>query len=307
MKEILEVFSYLFLKVDFSTFFSYTLVVVILIENIIKYYYNLDIISLKNFENYYILNDKNDTYYLYHFHYVYPIYLSYSFSSYYNETYQFIYNSFNHYISKYDDEYYVLLKKNNQSLTDYIIPNRNISYHYQLKWRSEWIEIHNYFESQYEKIRGKYYCVDESILYFLGMLDQAIFYLKDYSNTFFISSVQRKIYGEENYNPFNYIEDVRERDFSEYLKYMFFNNIYDFNIISNLLHNGYNYYNYDLVIARLLYPNYYFRELQYIIDNGNDTNCLKKIISRYQEYEKYILKIIDEISKFYSIKKHPFI
>ena len=295
------------LKVEFFHFFSYTLLVIILIENIIKKMYNLAIICLKEYENYYILNDRKDTYYLYHFQSASPISLSYSFSSFFNESYQFVYNCFNHYISKYNHEYYVLLKKNNKNVIDYVIPSYYVSYHYQLTWRNEWIDIHNFFESQYDNIKGKYPYIDESILYFLGMLDQAIFYLKDYSNTFFISSIQRKIFGEENYNPFNYMEDVIERDFSEYLKYLFFYDAYDFKNISNLLYKGYNYYNYDLVIARLLYPNYYFRELQSIITNEKNSNFLKIIISKQKDYEKYVLRIIDEINKFYPTKKHPFL
>ena len=133
-----------------------------------------------------------------------------------------------------------------------------------------------------------------------------IYLLKDYDYYFKEEFIQHKIFNKEDYtNPFNLIEDCKERDFAEYLKYIFFEDKYQNIDISNIIQRGKEIFEYNLVIARMLLPNYYFNIVEDIILEKVNQNELKKIINKSSEYEEYLTQIIKEIEKFFPIKKYP--
>ena len=161
----------------------------------------------------------------------------------------------------------------------------------KLNWRSLWIKKSDYISKYISKIRKNYKEIDESIDYYLTMLEMAIYYLKDYDNYIDYAYVQHKIINNMELN-----EDVKERDFSEYLKYTFFNKNYSMNYIYDLIEKGINIFNYDLVVARLLFPSYYLFYLEkYIIDGENNLNS---IIERTSEYELYVKNIVNRINLY---------
>ena len=104
------------------------------------------------------------------------------------------------------------------------------------------------------------------------------------------------------FNPVYFKIDVKERDFADYLKYLFFSNQYKKIHISELISCGKNYFNYNLVFIRLIFPDYYFD----IFDNiilGKDSSSLYNIIYKQNSYLDYIQMIRSEIEKVYPIKK----
>ena len=89
---------------------------------------------------------------------------------------------------------------------------------------------------------------------------------------------------------------MKEYDFAECLKYVFFKENYDIDDIYDLLEKEKNKFNYELIVARLLYPNYYFFYLEKYIEQ--DDSSLLNIISRSLEYEEYVKKIVNKINEF---------
>ena len=112
----------------------------------------------------------------------------------------------------------------------------------------------------------------------------AIYYLKDKNNSIY----------------------VKEKYFSNYLKEIFFNNKYKNINIERLIISKKNNYNFDLVIARLFYADYYFDLVENIINNKIDQDKLYCIISRIDEYWDYLNYIISIVKKIYPIKKVSF-
>lgn len=162
----------------------------------------------------------------------------------------------------------------------------------KLNWRDLWINKSEYISNYVSKIKGNYEEIDESIDYYIARLEMAIYYLKDYDNYYDYAYVQHRIILKDN----ELINDVKERDFSEYLKFIFFNTNYSMDYIYNLIEKGNGIFNYDLVIARLLFPSYYLFHLEkYIIDGKSDLNI---IIERSNEYEMYIKNVVDKINLF---------
>ena len=214
---------------------------------------------------------------------------------------KFILNRDNSIITEYNSNYYVLLLVNNSRFTNPIIIN---SYG-EVNWRKIWQEKSDYIESYYEHIRIQNPLVNESFDYYLGLLEFAIFYLGE-DNYYGEIYIQQKKYDNDINNPLNVVVDFKERNFAEYLKYLFISNEYKNIDMHNLIRKNKDNYNFDLVIARVIYPNYYFDLLDDIIDNDVDENILIDVIKRSDSFENYINYLMNEISLIYPIKKIPF-
>ena len=276
-----------------------------MIQFLIEKYYNISNFTIKDNDYYYIIEKNDKVYYLYHFSSVDPIISAYKLSVFDSNSFPFIFNIFNQLYTTFDNQYYViLLKKSYHSinlLSPYLLHND-----YKLSWKNDWINTSSFFESLCFSKKGSNCFIDESISYYLGMLEMAINYLDDFSKKSLCSFIQHKLIEKDFNNPFNYTEDVLERDISEYLKYLFFNHSYCYDDIFALLYKCRNFLDFNLVISRLLYPNYYFREVQSVLINHQSDEKLKGIVFRISEFENYVTVIIQEIDKYSSIKKYPF-
>ena len=160
----------------------------------------------------------------------------------------------------------------------------------KLKWLELWINKSDYIINYYNSIRGKYKIIDESIDYYIVMLEYGIYLLKDYSNYYDDIFMQHSIILDNGF----LLEDVKERDFAEYLKYMFLHVKYDIDVICKIMEEGK--YNYDLVVARLLFPSYYFYYFERVI-NDKDYDKMCDIVSRVGEYEIFLKRIVDKINE----------
>ena len=175
----------------------------------------------------------------------------------------------------------------------------------KLNWRELWIKKSDYLESYISNNRGKYPLIEESMPYYLGLLETGIYLLKEETENIDLYVQHNKMDPEEYNNPLNLIIDGKERDFSEYLKYLFISKKYKEVDISNLLKQGKDFFNYNLVIARLFLVNNYFQEVDEIILNQKEDKDLKEILKRTEEYEEYILEILEAIKKIKPLKKYP--
>ena len=79
---------------------------------------------------------------------------------------------------------------------------------------------------------------------------------------------------------------------AEYIKNAFFNNNYNiFNELLDYLHHNYlSIMEVKLLVARLLYPSFYFDMYDQIISGRKDEKELNNIISRISEYEYFLYK-----------------
>lgn len=225
---------------------------------------------------------------------------------------QLIQNIEKQYLTQTDKGYYVLFKKqvNDQklSLESAIVQSeltpilysdyKNID---RTNWTKMWVKKIDYIEYQLLHIENKYPIVSKSINYYIGMTETAIAYLNNNLINKNESSVviSHKRVVEVNFNnPMNIIVDYFARDISEYLKYIFIKDNYDYSTIDSLLHDcSFSESDIRLIYARLMYPSYYFDLYDRIINGNDDEKKILTLISRSAEYEKYIKTIYALLTK----------
>ncbi|MCI8347755.1 MAG: hypothetical protein HFJ12_07455 [Bacilli bacterium] len=176
-------------------------------------------------------------------------------------------------------------------------------------WLFLWSEKIDYIEYQLIHLDKEYPLLRDSINYFIGMAENAISYvyntyhlLQSKNDNLVIS--HKRIRDNEFNNPLNLIIDYKSRDIAEYLKYIFFNDDYDYIKIKGLL----SYLNLDqfscqLIYARLLFPTYYFDKYDEIIGNNLEEKEILSILKRTEEYEDYIINIYMIINQLFSIER----
>lgn len=206
------------------------------------------------------------------------------------EYYKIIKNINNEIITIYQNNYYVLLEINNNyqiQSTNIIISNKEYS-NYKIN-QSNWLYLWSKKNDYYESITINNIYIKETINYYIGLAENAIEFIKYndiYTDRLFICNCNKN----DLYNPLNIILDCKEREVGELIKKEFFYNDISIENIKNELKN----YNIKKVIARLLYPNYYFDIVDEFINNKVDENKLKNVLSKQSKYEE----LIKEISKY---------
>ena len=156
-------------------------------------------------------------------------------------------------------------------------------------WANLWANKIDYLEYQLEQNYQKYPLLSKSFNYFVGLTENAISYLNNTITTLkpekndigVIShdtiSINDSIYSI--YNPLNIIIDHKSRDIAEYIKISFFNDNYKIfdELDEYFKHNYFSYYGMNLLIARILYPSFYFEIYDNIINKEANENQIIKI------------------------------
>ena len=203
------------------------------------------------------------------------------------EYYKIIKNINHEIITTYQNNYYVLLEINNnyQIQSSNIILNNKDYSNYQIN-QSNWVYLWSKKNDYYESITINNIYIKETINYYIGLAENAIEFIRYndiYTDRLFICNCNKK----DLYNPLNIVLDCKEREVGEVIKKEFFYNEISIENIKNELKN----YNIKKVIARLLYPNYYFDIVDEFINSKVDENKLKNILSKQSKYEELIRKI----------------
>lgn len=278
-----------------------------MIDEILKRYYGLSDFIIQELDSYYLISTSSNIFLLYQIESLLDLKKCYKLSQIVDYADSFVVNHFSSIVTTVGSHSYVLIhnstvKKYKISLFSFYPTNEII----HLEWRKWWIQRSDYILSSYGNIKGKFPILDESIHYYVSFLEMAIYLLNDYDNYCDTATVQHRNFNSDEYqNPLNLMIDIKERDFSEYLKYIFFNNLYQSINLEDLLMKGRDIFHYDLVLARMLCPNYYFHLMDDVVLGKKDEICLLNIISRANEYEDYLKKIISIIEKFFILKKYP--
>ena len=225
---------------------------------------------------------------------------------------EIIINKFNEPISVMSNENYVLLrvyvndiKKIDINDIIYML-NENVDLSglkslLRTNWVSLWSSKVDYIEYQMGHLIKKYPFLNNTIDYYLGLCENAITYIKnlkmfsDYKIPIGIS--HKRIIKDATlfdlYNPLNLIIDYKVRNIAEYLKDAFFKDE-DVNYILNIVFKNFWFdkLNLSLLVARLLYPSYYFDLFEEIIDKELDENIIFPLTKKSSKYEEFIDLII---------------
>ncbi len=170
-------------------------------------------------------------------------------------------------------------------------------------WGDLWSRKVDYLEYQMSELGKNHQIAIKSFSYFVGLAENAIEYynLLKIDKIPLVLSHRRIFYPNTSlnyYNPLDIVIDYRVRDISEYIKSCFFNGydikkdldwLFSKNILSPL--------EYNLLYLRLLYPSYYFDDLNKVIEKNEDEDILLKYTDKINDYEKFLKDMYYEISK----------
>lgn len=287
-------------------------------KNIIEYFYDLKIDTLhKNIHRYEFEINKNK----------YCLVLSYRYEKELEQIENLIKNNQNFdqiirninskLITNINGKNYLLLKKSNKktSIEDELLNYYKVLLPSQLyfnidrtDWVYLWSEKIDYIEYQKIHLKGEYPLLEESINYFIGMAENAIMYVRNCfaedSDLDDIVLSHKRITTKEFNSPINLIVDHRSRDISEYLKYLFFTNDYDYIKISKYLQKlNLNSYMYKLLYGRMLFPTFYFDKYDDIVNKNKSEKEILAIIKKVEAYEDFLKNIYLIINQNVAIKK----
>ena len=292
-------------------------------KEFIHFYYGFNIDNINQINDYYTFNYNDDIYYLIPFNQNenrlnYYIDISNRLLKYNIKSHIVINNNDGKKITYIDDVGYILLKiiNNNEEINifdikdnQYKFLNEKISINKNhISWSELWQIKVDFLENSLNEIK-KDNIIEHSYDYYIGMAENAIIYYNQtirqyYINDYPLTWCHKRIYYPNmsiNYlNPINYIIDYDIRDIAEYLKSAFFYNekiAYE-ELCSYIKIGKLNNYNANLLLARLLYPSYYFDYLEKWINHKTSSNDLLNIINKQSSYEQFIKKAYQLLSNY---------
>ena len=276
-------------------------------ENVLSYFYSINNINIQTKKDYYLFFYRGNKYLFFKIERDSEeiVVINDLLKVFGRKYYSFIYNVQKSIITVVDNNRYVLIKVNrnlSKNLKEVIIKdqlpitNNFIGSIDHSNWIQLWSKKNDYYEYQRKHIKNKYYVLYSSINYYIGMAETAIAFLvnnqTNEKNLKYLSHIRITNNIDDYYNPINLIIDYKSRDIAEYLKTIFLNEdnykeISDYILDSISLTNA----EYNLLIARLIYPSIYFDKYDEIVSNKAKEKEIIKIISltnRYLDFIKYI-------------------
>ena len=293
-------------------------------KNTLKYFYNIETKNIRQSGNVFFIETNSKIFafqncdnYIDQIDNIYELNIYLNYNNIY--VYRIIKNRFDNIITRVNENNYILLEIN----SDY---NKNITlnmiYEFQYKlddnlikstfkglnasnWKSLWMQKIDYFEYQVSEFGLKYPLVRESIGYYIGMAENAICMINDYTLNDSLYLQHRRIDSNSRYydfyNPLNLIFDTRVRDFCEYYKSNFIYNLRykeDIKIINYLEKNNYTTNELKLFYIRMFFPSFYFDLYEKVVNNNEDEKRLKKILLRVNEYQLFLYELTSYFSSF---------
>lgn len=270
-------------------------------KNLINYYYNIIINEYKKRDNKFIFEYQGNKFEFVLFegdlNYFYKIY-SILFS---NKIYtnQVLLNKDNSVFTWYENKPYILLKqlKNADfkiSFQDVLNYDVMISDSTKVDWKNLWQSKIDYYEYQINQLGFKHKKIKESFSYYIGLAETAILILNfvDIENVG-TNICHKRINCDEKFeefcNPTNIVIDNITRDIAEYIKINLLNE--KINIETALEYiNSVNFGNDEmlLLLARLLYPSYYFDIYDIVMQEKIGEDVLDYYIKKNVYYETFL-------------------
>lgn len=296
-------------------------------KNTINYYYNLNPNKINQIFDYYYFYIDNELYYFKIFtKNVKDIQVIYKFNQELlnqNVLVNEILNNRNGTIVTYVNQIPYLLSKINVNINK-PITLAEISYlssipiHYpkelmRANWANLWINKIDYLEYHHEQNYQKYPLLSSSFNYFVGLSENAIGYLNqtvaklqpENSDVGVLSHdillIDDTVYSL--YDAQNIIIDHKARDLAEYIKISFFKDNYAIfdELDEYFKYHYFSFYGIQLVIARMLWPSFYFEVYDGVLRGKLNESVVLKITSRINDYEKYLADMFQYFHKYYPI------
>lgn len=211
---------------------------------------------------------------------------------------QIILNIYDEAITNYENDFYILLKidyknENIKNIKFHQVPNFKLDSLKRNNWSYLWSAKIDYVEYQIEHLMNKYPILYDSVNYYIGLAENAIFYF----NMLSLDNVplyinHRRMYQDSLYDPLEIIVDYKVRDISEYIKIKFIEKSMDIDEIKNLI-LSLNLENIDYVLlyVRMLFPSFYFDIYDQIINEDLNEEEINKIIDINDDYEYLLYEI----------------
>lgn len=283
-------------------------------ENILNYYYQLNIIDIKKKDYYYLLT--TDEYEQYIFNEIIDSNELKENLDYLNNTnvlYDLLILTKEGNITiNYNDKEYALFKvRNNENLN--ILSFSNLITTGKLKWGTLWSNRVDYYLEQIAEVveqKEIKYAMD----YYISLAEIAISYFNTLSEiynentlTFTLSHhiVTSPIDKYMFYNPSNMCFDLSVRDIAEYIKESFFNNILtNYEILSLIDKINLNESLANYLLVRLIYPSYIFKLYDIFIETKELNKKFYEYMKKSREYETLLSTIYNKLKLKYSIKAY---
>lgn len=283
-------------------------------ENILNYYYQLNIIDIKKKDYYYLLT--SDEYEQYIFNEIIDSNELKENLDYLNNTnvlYDLLILTKEGNITiNYNDKEYALFKvRNNENLN--ILSFSNLITTGKLKWGTLWSNRVDYYLEQIAEVveqKEIKYAMD----YYISLAEIAISYFNTLSEiynentlTFTLSHhiVTSPIDKYMFYNPSNMCFDLSVRDIAEYIKESFFNDILtNYEILSLIDKINLNEALANYLLVRLIYPSYIFKLYDIFIETKELNKKFYEYMKKSREYETLLSTIYNKLKLKYSIKAY---
>lgn len=283
-------------------------------ENILNYYYQLNIIDIKKKDYYYLLT--TDEYEQYIFNEIIDSNELKENLDYLNNTnvlYDLLILTKEGNITiNYNDKEYALFKvRNNENLN--ILSFSNLITTGKLKWGTLWSNRVDYYLEQIAEVveqKEIKYAMD----YYISLAEIAISYFNTLSEiynentlTFTLSHhiVTSPIDKYMFYNPSNMCFDLSIRDIAEYIKESFFNDILtNYEILSLIDKINLNESLANYLLVRLIYPSYIFKLYDIFIETKELNKKFYEYMKKSREYETLLSTIYNKLKLKYSIKAY---
>jgi len=293
-------------------------------NNFLEYFYKIKVTEFTNHKKYISFIYNNNLYKLYIYeepitiNIPYNIYEKLSSST---LTSEIIKNYQNELITIYNNYQYILLKlyanpKKNITLEEIsALSNTIYTENLSINWGILWSNKIDYLEELINENGKKYPILVDSFNYYVGLAENAISYYNsitiedNYKYYITHKHLRTSDTVEALYNPLNIIFDYKVRDIAEYLKISFYNNNkHVFTELNNYLTtNQLSLTDIKLLIARLLYPSFYFDMYEDILIDNQEEQIIINITSKTSDYETYLNQIITYLKKYYDVDTIPWL
>ncbi len=271
-------------------------------KNVILYYYNLNNITLTPYYDKVLVKSGKDIFLFERVDNLDEVKLQYSLTKDKNEYYDFIINRENSIFTQYRNNYYVLLRtKNSKNVLDKILNPIEVEVKDDTaSWPELWMKKCDFIEYQMNHIVNKYKIIDESIDYYIGLIEVAICYLnyneKNKNSKKYL--VHKRIDEKNFFNPLNVKVDIKQRDLAGYLKYLFLKEDYTEEKVEAIIYKAnLDYDDAIRLFSRMLFPSHYLDVYDKVISDEIKERELKKIVLRSDEYELYLKMIFKILNK----------
>lgn len=291
-------------------------------KNVLQYYYELEINSVTRINDEYLFSKDNVNYVFS------PVNTSIEEI---NELYVLTINLFqmgipchniilnqrNEILTPFNNQNYILLKKNvnsNEPITindiinfsDYTSFNWEFKYLNRTNWKDLWIKKMDYFEYQLSQIGNRYPLLCKMFGYYEGIVENGIqlFDMYNISGTPCVSHKRLNVNTSlsDFYNPLNFVIDYNIRDAAEYFKTKVIS--YD-DVDGEIIYFLDNYIKTDLdrilFMIRFFFPSFYFDVYEKVLMKNANKKKLDNILVNSRKYESLLKKIYGYVGTYINI------